>query len=211
MATGGHIPIAILNTTDSRGEWAMSANHDTENPVVYKDIPGFPGYRAGSDGTIWSCWKMRGRKKKIMTDNFHQILPTVVKKNKFYQKHTVTICNSDGKCLHKNVSFFILITFVSNQPEGKNPLHWDDNPFNNNVRNLRWGTNNDNMKDMVRNGKSAFGSRNPNAKLDDEKVIQIKKMIKDGKTDHDISIIFNVHRAEINRIRDRKIWKHIKD
>lgn len=37
----------------------------TEKPTVeYRDIEGFPGYRIGSDGTVWSCWK-RVYSKKI--------------------------------------------------------------------------------------------------------------------------------------------------
>jgi len=28
-----------------------------ESAVEYRDIPGFPGYRAGDDGSVWSLWK----------------------------------------------------------------------------------------------------------------------------------------------------------
>lgn len=31
-------------------------------------------------------------------------------------------------------------------------LHWDDDPGNNSVENLRWGNNSENQKDSVRNG-----------------------------------------------------------
>lgn len=31
-------------------------------------------------------------------------------------------------------------------------LHWDDDPLNNQVENLRWGTDRENQLDIVRNG-----------------------------------------------------------
>ena len=28
--------------------------------VEYRDVPGWPGYRVGDDGSVWSLWKRRG-------------------------------------------------------------------------------------------------------------------------------------------------------
>ena len=33
-------------------------------------------------------------------------------------------------------------------------LHWDDNPRNNRLSNLRWGTRSDNRRDEIRNGRN---------------------------------------------------------
>lgn len=42
--------------------------------------------------------------------------------------------------------------FIPNPEDLPFVLHWDDNPRNNEVSNLRWGTRSDNMLDSVRNG-----------------------------------------------------------
>lgn len=45
--------------------------------------------------------------------------------------------------------------FLGPSPEGKpNVLHWDDNPANNHVSNLRWGSDADNKRDAIRNGRN---------------------------------------------------------
>lgn len=47
--------------------------------------------------------------------------------------------------------------FIGPQPEGKPfVLHWDDNPANNYVGNLRWGDRSANRYDSIRNGTARF-------------------------------------------------------
>lgn len=38
-------------------------------------------------------------------------------------------------------------------------LHWDDDPRNNRVENLRYGTARDNQLDLIRNGKNHYRNR----------------------------------------------------
>lgn len=47
----------------------------------------------------------------------------------------------------------VLLAFTGERPEGMQALHRDDDPSNNRVWNLRWGTSSENMLDAVRNGK----------------------------------------------------------
>lgn len=51
----------------------------------------------------------------------------------------------------------VLEAFVGPCPPGMECLHWDDDPNNNDVSNLRWGTRTDNMRDMSRNGNGNAG------------------------------------------------------
>ena len=59
-----------------------------------------------------------------------------------------------SKYLHR----LIAEAFIPNPENLPFVLHWDDNPGNNRVENLRWGTKRDNEQDKVRNGN------NPNAR-----------------------------------------------
>jgi hypothetical protein len=51
----------------------------------------------------------------------------------------------------------VLEAFVGPCPPGMETLHWDDDPNNNNLQNLRWGTRAENMQDMSRNGNGNAG------------------------------------------------------
>ncbi len=56
---------------------------------------------------------------------------------------------------------------------------------------------------------SIRGENNPISKLNDEKVVQIKRMILDGVKDCKIAPLFNVSRQCIRLIRIGQNWKHI--
>lgn len=58
----------------------------------------------------------------------------------------------DGVQVSRLIHRLVAESFIPN-PEG-HPfvLHWDDNPENNQVSNLRWGTRSENTHDSIRNG-----------------------------------------------------------
>ena len=60
----------------------------------------------------------------------------------------VTLGKSDVRLVHH----LVLEAFVGPRPEGAIGLHWNDDPTDNRVENLRWGTYSDNNHDRVRNG-----------------------------------------------------------
>lgn len=55
--------------------------------------------------------------------------------------------------LYRYVHILVLEAFVSPRPEGAKGLHWDDDPYNNQVGNLYWGSVQANALDRVRNGR----------------------------------------------------------
>lgn len=52
----------------------------------------------------------------------------------------------------------VLEAFIGPRSDGMEACHWDDDPQNNYLYNLRWASRSENMKDRVRNG------RDPNAR-----------------------------------------------
>lgn len=64
---------------------------------------------------------------------------------------------ADGRAVDAYVYHLALTAFVGPRPEGMECLHWDDDPTNNALDNLRWGTRVDNMRDMSRNGGGNAG------------------------------------------------------
>jgi hypothetical protein len=56
-----------------------------------------------------------------------------------------------GKANKSFVPWIILEAFVGPRPKGKECCHFDDNPKNNNISNLRWDTHRNNMTDRSKN------------------------------------------------------------
>ena len=48
------------------------------------------------------------------------------------------------------VHTLVLLTFVGPPSDGQECLHWDGVPANNRLTNLRWGTREDNLRDLIR-------------------------------------------------------------
>jgi len=91
-------------------------------------------------------------------------------------------------------------------------LHKDYEKSNNKTSNLKWASEavwkkhlaaNPNRKERVRNSK--------NFKLNEKKVIQIRKMLAKGKTKRSIALKYKVTETQIRRIETRENWAHVKD
>lgn len=102
-------------------------------------------------------------------------------------------------------------------PDGLRICHHCDNPPCTNPLHLFAGTAKDNTQDCIKKGRFVIpidsckvrGSDSPKAKLNEEQVIQIKKMIRDGIGNRTIAKQFNVHHGTISAIRVGKNWRHI--
>ena len=64
----------------------------------------------------------------------------------------VTLCR-DGKRIQRDVAHLVLETFCGPRPDGQQACHWDDDPNNNHLTNLRWDTPAGNSADALRNGR----------------------------------------------------------
>jgi len=60
--------------------------------------------------------------------------------------------HSPGRRVRAKAHRLVLEAFVGASPDGMWALHYDDNPQNNHVSNLRWGTRIENGADRARNG-----------------------------------------------------------
>lgn len=90
-------------------------------------------------------------------------------------------------------------------------LHECDRPPCFNPNHLFIGTQQDNMDDMVKKGRSVKipGSRNGNSKLTESLVIQIRMLRREGWELKQLKEHFGVSQSTINQIIYRKIWTHV--
>jgi HNH endonuclease len=95
-------------------------------------------------------------------------------------------------------------------PEGMYVLHKCDNPRCSNPQHLFLGTAKDNAIDCKNKKRNVYGVKNKNAKLDEVKVKEIKRLSSLGVTMTRIAKDFNVNISTIERIINNKTWKHLK-
>lgn len=144
-----------------------------------------------------NCWNWTG---SIDSGGYGFFIKTLDKKSKVYKAHR-----------------FSYQHFKGDIPSGLLILHKCDNRKCVNPEHLFTGTQVDNMQDCIRKGRfkivsdkfKAKGENAGNVKLNTEKVIKIKKMIRDGIGNRVIAKEFNVVHGCISNIRVGKSWKHI--
>lgn len=91
-------------------------------------------------------------------------------------------------------------------PVGKQVLHRCDNPPCWNPAHLFLGTNNDNIADRMRKGRTPCGEKHKSSKLTAERVREILKA--DG-SQRELARRFGISRRHVGHIRRREVWKHI--
>jgi hypothetical protein len=88
-----------------------------------------------------------------------------------------------------------------------NALHTCDNPKCVNL------THTENMRDMIAKGRAVhipfIGSNHGCAKLDEEKVLEIKKLLASGETHCNVGKMYNISSSLISKINKGEIWKHV--
>lgn len=99
--------------------------------------------------------------------------------------------------------------YVEDIPKGLCVLHKCDNPRCCNPDHLMLGTVDENVKDRVRKGRGAIGSRVGRSKLKDEDIPRILELRRGGMILVDIAKIFGVSYSLISIISRGEGWKHL--
>ena len=116
-------------------------------------------------------------------------------------------------CYGHRISYFLKYGYFPNELL---VCHHCDNRSCVNPAHLFLGTCADNVKDMIKKGRQKFpskgcnsGIKNPHAKLNDQKVKEIKILIKKGLSCIKISQEYNVARQTISNIKRNSHWQHV--
>lgn len=119
----------------------------------------------------------------------------------------VSLCKH-GVCERLYVHILVAEHFISPRPKGVQVCHTDGDPTNSRVSNLRYDTPKGNAGDRPRHGTDAIGSNNPCAKLNEEQVKEIKKLLR-SKSCQEIARMFGVALSTIKSIRLGYRWVHV--
>lgn len=134
-------------------------------------------------------------------------LKILTKNTKYYR----TYKRIDGKFLNLEIHRLVIETFVGEIPKGMQVNHIDGDRYNNKLSNLEVVTPLENMQHAHKNGliKYRKGEDNSMAFLKDTDVLNIYKMIKQFKSNEEISAITDLKPKHISLLRNGSRWKHL--
>lgn len=102
-----------------------------------------------------------------------------------------------------------MIHRVGPRPDGMYVLHGPCvSPACMNYRHLRYGTPTENNIDRRRDGTAPIGANNPQAKLSDEIVQQLKNRYRNGEAQRSLAAEYGVSVMTVNRAIRGESWNH---
>lgn len=124
--------------------------------------------------------------------------------------YPMVVLFDNGRMKNYPVHRMVCIAFHGLPPfEGAQALHIDKTKVNTKAANLRWGTHQDNMDDMVAARDSSVGERSGRAKLTWEIVRQIRKKAEEGGIPYRIAKEFGISQRHCTLIIRNEMWyKH---
>jgi hypothetical protein len=169
--------------------------------VEYRPIDGFPGYRVGSDGSVWSAWAYNGHQPRRLGAAWHQLRP-----QPDGDGYLALNLYRDGRGHRRKVHLLILEAFVGPRPAGMQGCHDNGNAADCSVGNLRWDTPTGNQRDRVHHNTHSRGTRSPHAKLSEDAVRGIRARLAQGHRHRDIAADFGVGATTISAIKSGRLW-----
>lgn len=127
-----------------------------------------------------------------------------------YGYGTITV---NGKSMLAHRLAYILAN--GSQIDGLVVLHSCDNPACINPHHLRAGTQSDNMSECYERGRSSIkpislkGEKNGASKLTEKEVIEIRRLIKSGRTQKAVAKQFGVSQSQVSNISTGRGWTHV--
>lgn len=170
--------------------------------VEYRTIERFPGYKFGSDGSVWSSWRTRGG----MVNEWYRMTPGKHRNGYLSVQLRTGPCERKFMLVHQ----VILEAFVGPCPPGCEVRHFPDREKTNcSAGNLSWATRSVNAKDRATHGTQCRGETNGRHKLTAAIVIQCRELFAAGET---VAAMANRHGVDFSTMQSavlRKTWKTV--
>lgn len=156
-------------------------------------IPGYEGYLITRSGKVFT---VNGRLLKPQLNHGKRLYVYIQVGNKRYLKS-----------LHR----LLALTFIPNPDNLPLVRHLDDNPLNNELSNLAWGTPKDNTRDCINNGNFVYpkyakelpnmrGKNHPRTVLSLTKIKKIVSLSDKGIPRKQIASILGLKYRVVNRV-----------
>ncbi len=176
----------------------------TANSIEYRDVPGFPGYRVGDDGSVWNAW-INCRWGRRLTDRWKRLKPGTHQRGYLY----VNLTPVGGRYKTFRVHRLVLEAFVGPCPEGMECRHLNGVKTDCRLDNLAWGTPEQNRQDNRDLDRYGFGENHTQTKLREADVRAIRARFAVGALPGKLAAEFGVTPSNITAIITRRSWKHL--
>ncbi len=165
---------------------------------IWKDIVGYEGrYQVSNLGNVKSLDRVVINRWGNMVRNGAMMKPS--KLNRYYNINLMT----DGKLKCFKVHRLIAIAFIPNELNLSQVNHKDGDRYNNNVNNLEWVTQSENMQHAKRMGLRPD--------LTEDQTVEIKnKYLSTKITMSDLAKEYNVSKSTICGVVNNYNWKNKK-
>ena len=169
---------------------------------IWKDIPGYEGeYQASTMGRIKSLGRKVRGKSRNGTWFFRRVPERILRPGKYCKSGHMSVVLRKGSC-GSPVHQLIMRTFAGETPLGKEILHKNGNPKDNQVKNLQFGTRTENIIDVYAH-KGAW------RKLSTEDIDAIRFALHCGYSGVEVAKEFDVSPSTISKIKlGRVYWWH---
>lgn len=166
---------------------------------IWKDIKGYESlYQVSDFGRIKSLNYNHTKREQIL------------KPHKDNRKRLHVILHKNGVRKTSHVHKLVMEAFVGPCPKGMEICHNDGNPENNYIKNLRYDTHKNNIKDKIKHGTLLYGQKHPWAKVDNKQALEIKKLAEKGDiTQAEIGKLYNIKGNTVSSIKTGTNWKHL--
>jgi hypothetical protein len=142
----------------------------------------------------------------MMTGTWRRVAET-----KGHTGHKRVTLWKEGQGYTQSVHRLVLEAFRGPCPAGQQCRHLDGNPANNRLDNLAWGTPKQDAADKIIHGTIARGERHGRAKLTDNDVRVIRRILADGGSQSLAARWFAVSKGTIQDIARGKNWRWLPD
>lgn len=174
---------------------------------IWKPVVGYEEYEISTLGRVKALSKIRfmpGNNKPF------KIEEKILKQTLNNTNHLYVDLHKNGKRNRFLVHRLIAEAFIPNPDEYPCVRHLNDDPLNNKIDNLSWGTQKMNMRDKCKNNRQQKGTQVKQAKLTENQIFDIRKIHTNKELNqYQIAKKFNVSQSVISEIISRKAWKHV--
>ena len=152
---------------------------------IWKQVPLYPDYQVSILGEVLSLKKAT---------------PLILKQSNDGKGYKVVNLDGELTFVHRIVGAAFLGLKLDDPKQCI--MHLDDNPANNNLYNLRLGTQLDNIRDMHKKGRNVL----PKAKITFEIALKIRERRGNGETGTSLAKEYNVSESLIANVNSGRRW-----
>ena len=108
-----------------------------------------------------------------------------------------------GDAPNNYVHVLVALAFIGKPKRGQEVRHIDNNPANNMLANLCYGTHSQNQLDRIAHGTHGRGEKNPMAKITRDAVQEIRSR---KVPISDLLRKYGISRSHVHAVRNREVW-----